>query len=198
MTTDGDYVITRRRTAPLGAKCTHRRCLHDDDTISFTEELTAPREPDGFPWTAQGNLITADEGDLAAEPTGGRGWTVFSPTGEVRWSAGGSAERALADAGRYPDGRSDDKGAEFEGAETARFGWFGHGTDYAFIGSERGDAVLAHDIADEANPLLTQVLPKCVLAIPRRNLLLTSNEDDGTISIFRWRTRWGFYRSGST
>ncbi|MGY2127263.1 hypothetical protein [Blastococcus sp. SYSU DS0617] len=158
----------------------------DDDTVSFDDPFEAPREPDAVQWTPGGNLITADEGDLAEEPSGGRGWTVFSPQGQVVFTAGAGAEQALAADGRYPDGRSDDKGAEFEGAEVASL----RGTDYAFIGSERGDAVLVYDIADESAPELLQVLPtgeapEGLLAVQRQHLFLTSNEDDGTISIFR-------------
>jgi len=167
--------------------------LHDDGEVDLSEELTAPREPDGVQWTADGNLVTADEGDLAEEPSGGRGWTVFSPEGEVLWAAGGSAERALADAGRYPDDRSDDKGAEFEGTEVATFGWGPFAQQYAFIGSERGNAVLAYTLDDDLSPRLQQVLPtgtapEGVLAVPSRGLLLTSNEDDGTISVFTLET----------
>lgn len=158
----------------------------DDGVIVFDDALTAPREPDAVQWTPGGNLVTADEGDLAEEPSGGRGWTVFSPAGEIVSSSGGAAERALADAGRYPDGRSDDKGAEFEGVEVAAL----YGSTYGFIGSERGDAVLVYDLADEAAPELLQVLPtgeapEGLLAVKRGHLLLASNEDDGTISVFR-------------
>ena len=167
----------------------------DDGVVAFDDPLKAPREPDGIQWTDAGNLVTANEGDLAAEPSGGRGWTVFSPAGDVVWDAGGSAEAALADAGRYPDGRSDDKGAEFEGTEIADFGFFGQRTEFAFIGSERGDAVLAYDLSDETDPVLTQVLPtgeapEGVLAVPQSHLLLTSNEDAGTISVFRYVPTW--------
>lgn len=158
----------------------------DDDVIAFDDTLVAPREPDAVQWTKDGNLVTADEGDLAEEPSGGRGWTVFSPSGAIVFTSGGSAEMALAAAGSYPDGRSDDKGAEFEGAEIAKL----RGTDYAFIGSERGDAVLVYDIRDEARPRLLQVLPtgdapEGLLAIQRQHLFLASNEDDGTISVFQ-------------
>lgn len=158
----------------------------DDGTIAFDDGLVAPREPDAVQWTPDGNLVTADEGDLAAEPSGGRGWTVFSPEGQVVFTSGAGAEQALATVGRYPDGRSDDKGAEFEGAEVASL----RGTDYVFIGSERGDAVLVYDFANEAGPQLLQVLPtgeapEGLLAVQRQHLFLTSNEDDGTISIFR-------------
>ena len=162
----------------------------DDDTIAFDDQFTAPREPDAVQWTPQGNLVTADEGDLAAEPSGGRGWTVFSPAGDIVHTSGAAAEQALAGAGRYPDGRSDDKGAEFEGAEVAAL----RGTTYAFIGSERGDAVLVYDFEDETAPELLQVLPtgeapEGLLAVQRQHLFLTSNEDDGTISVFQLTER---------
>ncbi len=157
----------------------------DDGVVAFDDPLTAPREPDAVQWTPSGNLVTADEGDLAAEPSGGRGWTVFAPDGRVLFSSGGSAERALADAGFYPDGRSDDKGAEFEGAEVARV----FGVTLTFIGSERGDAVLGYAMVDDRRPYLLAVFdtgdaPEGLLAIPQRGLFLTSNEDDGTISVF--------------
>lgn len=158
----------------------------EDGTPRFDDVLEAPREPDAVQWTPDGNLLTADEGDLAAEPSGGRGFTVFSPDGAIVHTAGGSAEQALADAGRYPDDRSGDKGAEFEGAEVADL----RGGSYAFIGSERGDAVLVYRFEDESAPVLVQVLetgaaPEGLLAVTRQQLFLTSNEDDGTISVFQ-------------
>ena len=154
----------------------------DDGVISFDDPLTAAREPDAVQWTPDGNLVTADEGDLLG---GGRGWTVFSTTGQVLATSGASAEQALAAAGRYPDGRSDNKGAEFEGAEVARL----RGQELLFIGSERGDAVLVYDLADELAPRLLQVLetgssPEGLLAIERQGLFVTSNEGDGTLSVF--------------
>ncbi|MQA32466.1 hypothetical protein [Modestobacter roseus] len=160
----------------------------DDDVVAFDDTLVAPREPDAVQWTLRGELVTADEGDLFAEPAGGRGWTVFRQDGTVRWGSGASAEQALAAEGRYPDGRSDDKGAEFEGVEVSRM----RGTDYAFIGSERGDAVLVYDIGRSATPRLLQVLPtgeapEGLLAIESRELFVTSDEDDGTLSVFGLR-----------
>ncbi|SFT43395.1 hypothetical protein SAMN05660657_00756 [Geodermatophilus amargosae] len=118
----------------------------DDDVVAFDDPLTVPREPDAVQWTRDGHLGTADEGDLAPEPSGGRGWTVLSTSGQVLFSSGGSAERALDDAGLHPDSHSDDKGAEFEGAEVAPV----RGATYAFIGSERGDAVLVYTSAASA------------------------------------------------
>ena len=136
---------------------------------------------------------------LAVSGATGEGWRLChdgrcdvldglldTPTGEIVYSSGGTAELALAEASRYPDKRSDDKGAEFEGAEVARL----RGQDLVFIGSERGDAVLVYDATDEAAPRLLQVLetgesPEGLLALTRRGLFLTSNEGDGTISIFQ-------------
>ncbi|WP_052091004.1 hypothetical protein [Modestobacter caceresii] len=160
----------------------------DDDVVAFDDPLVAPREPDTVQWTLRGNLVTADEGDLADEPSGGRGWTVFGQDGTVLHSSGSSAERALAAARAYPDGRSDDKGAEFEGAEVARM----RGVDHTFIGAERGDAVLVYDTDRDAAPELLQVLPvgdapEGLLAIPSRGLFVASNEDDGTLSVFGLR-----------
>lgn len=157
----------------------------DDGVVAFDDPLVAAREPDAVQWTADGNLVTADEGDLTG---GGRGFTVFSPTGQVLYASGASAEQALAAVGRYPDGRSDNKGAEFEGAEVARL----RGQELLFIGSERGDAVLVYDADDETAPRLLQVLetgssPEGLLAVVRQGLFLTSNEGDGTISVFRLR-----------
>lgn len=157
----------------------------DDGVVAFDDPLVAAREPDAVQWTADGNLVTADEGDLTG---GGRGFTVFSPTGQVLYASGASAEQALAAVGRYPDGRSDNKGAEFEGAEVARL----RGQELLFIGSERGDAVLVYDADDETAPRLLQVLetgssPEGLLVLAPRGVFLTSNEGDGTISVFRLR-----------
>ncbi|QXG75672.1 hypothetical protein KUM42_18020 [Modestobacter sp. L9-4] len=183
--------LARRRVVSSFSAGTVTRTDADtvaDKTIAFDDLLVAPREPDAVQWTLRGDLVTADEGDLATEPSGGRGWTVFSPAGTVLYASGGSAEKALAAVGCYPDGRSDDKGAEFEGAEVARMS----GTDYTFIGSERGDAVLVYEHGRDAAPQLLQVLPtgdapEGLLAIEGRQLFLTSNEDDGSISVFGLR-----------
>lgn len=158
----------------------------DDAVIAFDDVLVAPREPDTVQWTREGNLLLVDEGDLFTEPSGGRGWSVFSPEGRLVWESGSSAERALADAGAYDDGRSDDKGVELEGGEIARFG----GRDYAFVGAERADSVLVYDLSRDRRPELLQVLavgdaPEGLLALTKRGLFVASNEDDGTLSLFR-------------
>ncbi len=177
-----------RVTSSFSAGKTYRSNLdlQDDGVVSFTERLIAPREPDAVRWTPAGDLVTADEGDLAPTPSGGRGWTIFSETGDVVHRER-RAEVALARAGRYPDDRSDSKGAELEGAEVAAYG----GRDLVLIGSERGDAVLVYALRDGRSPRLLQVLatgdePEGILALPGRGLLVTGNEGDGTLSVFRY------------
>jgi DNA-binding beta-propeller fold protein YncE len=173
---------------------THSADLIDDDVVRFNNKLKNARlEPDGIAWTPNGSLITANEGDydldLAdGEFVGGRNWSIFSTTGTVLYDSGVHLERAAAQAGLYPDGRSDAKGVEPEGVEVATFG----GAVLAFIGAERGNFVGVYQLkeSDENTPRLLQILetgdrPEGLLAIPGRDLFLTSNEGDATISIFR-------------
>ena len=53
------------------------------------------------------------------------------------FDSGASLEQAAAAVGLYPDGRSDAKGTEIEGAEVGIF----DGETYVFIGAERGNYV---------------------------------------------------------
>lgn len=182
--------LTVERTFSAGTT-THSADLQDNGAVSFTDTLTnARREPDGIAWTRFGNLLTANEGDYnldlaAGEFVGGRNFTIFSPTGTVLFDDNGNLEKETANAGRYPDGRSDNKGAEPEGAEIATFG----ARQFAFIALERADALAVYRIDSESNPTFVQILPtgdapEGVLAIPGRNMVITANEDDGTLSFF--------------
>ncbi|MGB7068862.1 MAG: hypothetical protein WBD22_05160 [Pyrinomonadaceae bacterium] len=170
---------------------THAADTQDDDQIAFDDLLlNARREPDAVVWTPDGNLITANEGDYdldlgAGEFTGGRNFTVFSATGEVVFDPGADLELAAAAQGFYRDSRSDVKGCEFEGAEIGQY--INH--TFAFIGAERCNFVAVYRLKDK-KPKLEQLLatgsrPEGLLAIPQRALFVTSNEGDGTISIFR-------------
>lgn len=175
---------------------THVADLEDDDVIRFNDRLRNARlEPDAIAWTPDGSLITANEGDYdldlaEGEFVGGRNWTIFSTNGRVLHDSGGHLEMAAAREGLYPDDRSDAKGAEFEGVEVGTFG----GDVHVFIGAERGDFVGVYELKnnDHATPRLLQILPtgdrpEGVLAIPQRNLFVTSNEGDGTISVFSYQ-----------
>jgi DNA-binding beta-propeller fold protein YncE len=109
--------------------------------------------------------------------------------GNVIYDSGSSVEELAVRMGQYPDNRSDKRGVEIEGATVAKFGE----QEFAFVASERGSFVVAYDISDVKNPkfvgfMPTGMSPEGVLAIPKRNLLLTANEGDGTIDIFQAAT----------
>lgn len=167
--------------------------LTEDGKIAFTEsypedvseELHAgARMSDAIAWNAAGStLYTADEGEL--DSTGGRGWSAWSPAGKLLWSDKGTLEQKAAEYGYYADSRSEAKGIEVEGVETAVFGK----KEFAFVGSERGSFVALYDISKPAAPSLVQLLPtgtrpEGLLALPQKNLFLTSDETTGTITIF--------------
>jgi len=177
-------------------RVTHRADLTDNGTVSFTETLSdVRREPDAIHWTPGGRLVTANEGDydldlVDGEFVGGRGYTVFGATGGIEFDSGAGLERAANTAGLYNDSRSDNKGTEPEGVEIATF----RGRTFLFVGLERANAVVVYRlVGPNERPVLVEVLetgdrPEGLLAIPRRNLFVTANEDDGTIDIFRATT----------
>ena len=171
---------------------THAADLEDDGQIVFDDVLTdSRREPDSVHWTAEGNLVVANEGDydLDVDFVGGRNFTIFSLTGEIIFDSGANLEMAVAAAGFYDDSRSDSKGTEPEGIEIATFD-----DTYLFVGMERADpgAVAVYRLDEDSKPLLLQILqtgerPEGLLALPQRGLFVSANEGDGTISIFRLR-----------
>lgn len=148
----------------------------DDGALRFEDALAGvPREPDAIQWLGTDRLVTANEGDWLG---GSRGFTVFARDGSVAWESGAGLERAVVEAGHYPDKRSDAKGAEPEGLEVARFG----DTDYVFVLTERASLVGVYQIEDGV-PVLSQLLPSGIspegaVAIPSRGLLVTANETD--------------------
>ena len=167
--------------------------LTEDNTIAFTQQYPsdvadAPyagaRVPDAVAWSADGTtLYTADEGEQ--DFTGGRGWSVWSARGTFLRDDGGALEAEAVARGMYPDGRSENKGIEAEGIETAVYG----GREFAFVGSERGSFVAVYDLRVPHTPRFVQLLPTGIspeglLAIPSRNLFLTSDEVSGTITVF--------------
>ncbi len=171
---------------------THAADTANNGDVNFNGQITnARREPDAIIWTPGGRLLTANEGDYTIDLAGGfagsRDFTIFSADGKVVFEPGADLERAAALAGHYPDARSGSKGIEPEGAEVAFYG----GIPHAFVASERGDFIAVYRIDDETKPVLTQLLPtgdapEGVHAISHRNLLVASNEGDGTISIYQY------------
>lgn len=167
--------------------------LTEDGKITFSgsypedvskEEHAGARMSDAIAWNAAGTtLYTADEGEL--DYTGGRGWSIWSPAGKLLWSDKGALEQKASEYGYYADSRSEAKGIEVEGIETAVFAK----KEFAFVGSERGSFVALYDISKPAAPSLVQLLPtgtrpEGLLALPQKNLFLTSDETTGTITIF--------------
>lgn len=175
---------------------THEADLNNDGVVRFNDRLRQARlEPDAIGWAPDGSLITANEGDYdldlaEGQFVGGRNWTIFSTNGRVEYDSGASLEKAAAREGLYPDSRSASKGSEFEGVEVGTYG----GETHVFIGAERGNYVGVYELEGEncSAPRLLQLLstgdrPEGLLAIPQRNLFVTSNEGDGTISVFSWQ-----------
>jgi hypothetical protein len=151
-----------------------------EDVIDQSESLfDIPREPDALTWVpaANGdfNIATANEGDLFG---GSRGFSIFDQNGKVLFDSGNELEHIAARIGHYPEGRSANKGTEPEAIEFASFN-----PDLIFVGSERGSFVAVYELRGQANVVYRQSLPaplgpEGLLAIPGRNLLVVSGEED--------------------
>lgn len=133
------------------------------------------REPDTVQWIDNDRFVTADEGDWNG---GSRSFTIFNKNGEITYSSGNSIEHLAARFGHYPEGRSENKGSEPEGAEVGTFG----DDTLIFVGLERASLVpIYRDTGGE--PEFLQALPggigpEGLLAIPERNLLINAAETD--------------------
>nr|BFE75693.1 hypothetical protein GCM10020092_089940 [Actinoplanes digitatis] len=161
----------------------------DDDRISLTGTITAKREPDGVAWLTDDLFATANEGDYEG---GSRGWTIFDRRGRVVWDAGNSLEHLAVAHGLYPDKRSDAKGIEPENVAFGRF----DGVPYVFVNAERGNFTAVYDVSRPWAPKFRQLLPTTngpegVVAVPSRNLIVVSSEEEnpdagirGTVQIY--------------
>ena len=184
------------RHFPAGSVSLDNVDAREDDRISLTDSIpNVPREPDAVVWLPgpfgkSGIFATANEGDLAG---GSRGFSIFTIFGQTLFDSGNEFERLAVRHGHYPEGRSENKGSEPESIEYGRFG----GQDYLFVGSERGSFVAVYDLKFGVYPQFKQLLPaplgpEGLLAIPSRNLLVASGEEDdgplgvrSSISIYR-------------
>lgn len=153
----------------------------EDDVIRLEETLTyVPREPDAIAWVPVGNsgqylIATANEGDLFG---GSRGFSLFDRFGRVRYDSGNTLEHIAVRHGHYPEGRSENKGNEPEAIELGRYA----SGDYLFVGSERGSFIAVYRLFG-GQPRFVQLLPaplgpEGLLAVPSRNLLIASGEED--------------------
>ena len=178
----------------------------EDGFIDFSETLIALREPDGVAITPDGQyLVTADEGDTDPKASktddgfstaGGRTVTVYdAATGTVLGDTGNQLDLAAANAGMYPDKRSDSKGAEPENLVTFRY----RGITYAAVGMERADTVALVSLENPENPAvvsLAAVNPGTELssqapegiavfkAPDGSHFIYTANEKSGVVSVF--------------
>ncbi|MGE0679468.1 MAG: esterase-like activity of phytase family protein [Candidatus Binatia bacterium] len=191
----GTGVVTKHFNA--GAATLNGVDHTEDGVISLTEILPdVPREPDAVTWLRTGShgeyfIATANEGDLFG---GSRGFSIFSRHGNVVFDSGASLEEIAVQHGHYPESRSENKGTEPEAIEYASFGH----NDYLFIGSERGSFIAVYEV-NAAGPEFKQLLPgplgpEGLLAIPSRNLLIASGEEDdpsfgvrSTIMIYQFK-----------
>jgi hypothetical protein len=164
-----------------GAKTLVGVDANEDDVIELTDTLPdVPREPDAVAWvpgpSGQLQIATANEGDLFG---GSRGFSIFRQNGSVAFDSGPTLEEIAVQHGHYPESRSENKGTEPEAIEYARFGL----TDYLFVGSERGSFIAVYVIDRNGRPVFEQLLPaplapEGLVAIPERNLLIASGEED--------------------
>ena len=180
----------------LGSTLDRPADLRADDVVEFAQQypadatdqpLAGMRFPDAIAFTPDGRyLLSADEGE--DELTGGRGFSIWSLTGELVWSDDGQTEQQAAAAGFYPDNEAEEKGIEIEGIASGRFG----ARDFAFAVSETGSFMAIYDISNVYAPEFVQILstgskPESVTTIPARNLIAVGAEgSNGSISIYEY------------
>ncbi|WP_417361731.1 choice-of-anchor I family protein [Galbibacter sp.] len=175
--------------------------------------LDATLFPDAASLQAEENLgrlkTTTTMGDIDGDGDyeeiyayGARSFSVWSTTGELVYDSGSTIAQIVldqtpasfnADEGEV-DGRSDDKGAEPEAIEVLKIG----DKTILFVGLERNSQVMVFDFSNPTSPEFLQILeragdnaPEGVLAIAaedspnNKDLLVVTNEDSGTISIYQ-------------
>ncbi len=130
---------------------------------------------------------------------GGRSFSIWSENGALIYDSGNNISQKTLELTpetfNDDDGRSDDKGAEPEAVEVLNIN---NERYILFVGLERTDQVMVYDITNPSAPMFLNILshngdeaPEGLLAIPAKNspngkdLLLVSNEDSGTVSIYQ-------------
>ncbi|CAM1342955.1 choice-of-anchor I family protein [Tenacibaculum amylolyticum] len=130
---------------------------------------------------------------------GGRSFSIWSENGALIYDSGNSISAKTLELSQATfnddDGRSDDKGAEPEAVEVLNMN---NERYILFVGLERTDQVMVYDITNPSAPMFLTILshdgdeaPEGLLVIPAadspngKDLLLVSNEDSGTVSIYQ-------------
>lgn len=123
---------------------------------------------------------------------GARSFSIWNGlTGQLIFDSKNQIDTKAAELGKYPDGRSDDKGCEPEGITIGRVG----NNNLLFIGLERANAVMIYDVTNPTKPVFSQWLntgvgPEGVLFISAdkspngKSLFIASSETDGFIKVF--------------
>lgn len=192
----------------------HLFTANEGDAREYTAITEAARvkdlklDPTAFPnaaWLRQDNIIgrlnvTKTLGDTDGDGDydelysfGARSFSIWNGnSGQLMYDSKNDLDKRIIAAGRYDDGRSDDKSIEPEGLTLGKVGK----KQLVFVGSERSDAVITYDISNPLNPVFLQVLPcgdapEGVLFISAKDspakghsLLVVSSEDDGVIKIY--------------
>ncbi|HLP35259.1 choice-of-anchor I family protein [Lacibacter sp.] len=123
---------------------------------------------------------------------GARSFSIWNGlTGQLVYDSKNQIDTKAAELGKYPDGRSDDKGCEPEGITTGRVG----NKSLLFVGLERANAVMIYDITNPTKPVFSQWLntgvgPEGVLFVSAdkspngKSLFIASSETDGFIKVY--------------
>jgi DNA-binding beta-propeller fold protein YncE len=123
---------------------------------------------------------------------GARSFSIWNGlTGQLIFDSKNQIDTKAAELGKYPDGRSDDKGCEPEGITIGRVG----NNNMLFVGLERANAVMIYDITNPTKPVFKQWLntgvgPEGVLFIAAdkspngKSLFIASSETDGYIKVY--------------
>jgi DNA-binding beta-propeller fold protein YncE len=184
-------------TGAIGAvgagQVNHLADLTVDNNYLPTETLTAFREPDAIAVDKTGRyLFTADEGDTRnaagnAGPRGGRTMSVFDAgTGAFISDTGSQLDDMAADAGLYPDSRSNRGSSEPEGLDLTDY----RGKTLVAVALERANAVALVDVSRPGSPVVVDVTgvgvgPEAVKFFRHgsRLFVASANEVSGTVSI---------------
>ena len=172
---------------------THLADLTVNGMYAPVQALTAFREPDGIALDVTGRLfVTADEGDTrsgagASGSRGGRTVSVFDARSGALWSDTGSQlDDAAAEAGLYPDDRSNRGGSEPEVLDLTH----DRGLTLVAVGLERANAVALVDVSEPSAPVVISVAAAGIgpegikfFHAGSRLFVASANEVSGTVSI---------------
>jgi DNA-binding beta-propeller fold protein YncE len=169
---------------------THAMDIVNGDGYHPEPNVTAFREPDGIALFKGKDgieyFVTADEGDTRTGVRGGRTVSLFNAkTGEFVADTGNQLDQAAADAGVYPDSRSERGGSEPEVLDVADY----KGHILVAVGLERAASVALIDVTDATAPTVIDLAgvgnnPEGIkfYKVNGRLYVLAANEASGTLS----------------